>query len=83
MTKNRLRLDLTNSPELQDLFSTKKLGETCELTVEFQISDITSNEVVGTIKSVTDYEDDMEDDAEEKTPEPMMEISMSDGEEEQ
>lgn len=82
MTKNRLRLDLTNSPELQDLFSTKKLGEVCELKVEFAISDITENEVVGTIKSVTDYasDEDEEDDTEEKTPEPMMEISM-DGEE--
>lgn len=50
--KNRIRLDYTDNPELEDVFLLKELGHTCKLEVEFVITEKNDSGVTGTIKSV-------------------------------
>lgn len=50
--KNRIRLDYTDNPELEDVFLLKELGDTCKLEVEFVVTEKTNSGVTGTIKSV-------------------------------
>lgn len=75
MDKNQLRLDYTNNPDLAELFSRKKVGDSCTVEVDFQVDEITDTGVVGTIKNVSS--DDYPDKEAEPEPDKPMMMEMS------
>lgn len=50
--RNKLRLDYADSPDLQDVFLLKNLGDRCTLEIEFVVTEKDNSGVTGKIKSV-------------------------------
>lgn len=65
-------INFSKSPELKEYFSGKEAGHKCEFTATFQVSEISDEEVKGTIDDITFYHDDKETEVEPSAEEPAM-----------
>lgn len=61
-----ITINIAGSPELKSYFSTKKPGDKCSFDATFQVSEVTKDEVKGSIDDISFDEDETNEETEVK-----------------